>query len=144
VPDSVTRTLVASDTPSAAKPDEPKVPTALLPVTTTLSKAASAVSGERTVETRSHRWPWSLAVGLAVAGSVTVLLWRRAETPPRPAQATPVARVVAASPPDAGSPVLAPPDAAPQEMVPPLVPALRKARAHSPGKKSTKIRMEDL
>ena len=144
VPALVARTLVAPETASVVKPHEPQVPTAILPVTTTLSKAAAAVGTEKTVETRTRKWPWLVATALVAVGIASTFLWWPVETLPPPVQPAAVAQPMVPSPLDAGAAVAPPAEAPAQAQVPPSAPAARKARAHSPAPKPPKIRMEDL
>jgi serine/threonine-protein kinase len=144
LPALVARTLVAPEIPSVAKPNKPQGATAILPVTTTLSEAASSTSTEKTVETRSRRWPWLLIAPLLALGITSAFFWWTSERPPIPSEPAPVVHSAVPSLLDAGTAVA--PLAVPhqREQVPPPVPATRKARSHSGEKKPPKIRMEDL
>ena len=159
LPAPVERTLLPPESANPAEPEEPRLPTAILTSTTTLSDATGAVSSEKTVKVRGRGRLWFVAAALAIAGIVSLLLWWRAGGPPPPPPTVPAAKTavlpapqppppaakaVVVPPPDAGSAAAPQAEAAALEQASTTVPAARKARSHSPNKKPTKIRMEDL
>jgi serine/threonine-protein kinase len=135
--------LFVPESHGAATHAESSSPTAILPGTTTLSRAVSAPSTGTTIETHRRRWPLAAASLLLAAGLASVLLWRTGTAPP-PNQLPPILQVVAVSPPDSGSPVVRPVDAAIDSQLSAPEPAVGKPKPPLPSKKRVRLRMEDL
>jgi serine/threonine-protein kinase len=144
LPPSVPRTLLATEFAVPAAHLEIPAPTAMLPTVTTLGKAASMVITEEPIESRRRRWPWLVAILVAVVGMASAWQWLRTGTPAKPQQLADVAPVVPTPQPDAGFPMASRPDVVQQKQATPLQQATRKARAPADKKKPTKLRMEDL
>jgi hypothetical protein len=153
LPVSVAPTLLPPKAAIEARVLEPPARTAILSEPTTLGSAASAISTEQIAERQIRRWPWAAGAGVFIAGIVLALLWPHAGTAPRQppvaiapvAPVEPIAATAPAAPPvDAGTPLPISVDAAPKVRVPATVPASAKPKSRSTGKKTGRIRMEDL